>query len=106
MKRDFDLIRTLLLRFDSLRPDAIWIGPMFSDPDSERIWYHVRLMHEAGYLEPDCHVLTDAGLALPMKIYDGRIIIPPGTVISVAMSTAAGQASGLDISARWIEWPF
>ena len=49
--------------------------------------------------------VTDAGLALPMKIYDGRIIIPPGTVISVAMSTAAGQASGLDISARWIEWP-
>ena len=73
MKRDFDLIRTLLLRFDSLRPDAIWIGPMFSDPDSERIWYHVRLMHEAGYLEPDCHVLTDAGLALLDKIRDPKV---------------------------------
>lgn len=48
---------------------------------------------------------TDAGLSLPMKFYDGRIILPPGIAMSVAMSTAAGTASGLDISARWIEWP-
>lgn len=49
--------------------------------------------------------VTDVGMSLPMKLYDGRLIIPPGTVVSIAMSTAAGTASGLDISARWIEWP-
>lgn len=49
--------------------------------------------------------VTDAGFSLPQKLYNGRIIIPPGTVASVAMSTAAGTASGLDVSVRWIEWP-
>ena len=49
---------------------------------------------------------TDIGLTLPTKIYDGRLWVPPGTVISVAMSTTISTAAGLDISARWIEWPF
>lgn len=35
---------------------------------------------------------------------NGKIIIPPGTVVSVAMSTAAGTASGLDIGCTWAEW--
>lgn len=48
--------------------------------------------------------VTDAGLALPHYVFDGSVIIPPGTVVSVAMSTAAGVSSGLDISARWAEW--
>lgn len=49
---------------------------------------------------------TDVSGILPAKVYDGRLWIPPGTVMSVAMTTAAGTASGLDVSARWIEWPF
>lgn len=49
--------------------------------------------------------VTNANAALPSKLYDGRLILPPGVAISVAMSTAAGQATGLDLSARWIEWP-
>lgn len=47
---------------------------------------------------------ADATSQLPVKIYDGRLLIPPGVAMSVAMSTAAGTASGLDISARWAEW--
>jgi len=49
--------------------------------------------------------VTDAVVFGPTKGYDGRRLIPPGCVISVAMSTAAGTTSGLDISADWIEWP-
>lgn len=49
--------------------------------------------------------VTDASMSAPQKFYDGRLLIPPGTVISVAMSTAAGTTSGLDLSARWAEWP-
>lgn len=50
--------------------------------------------------------VTDASMTLTEKFYDGRVLIPPGTVMSVAMSTAAGFTSGLDIGARWIEYPF
>lgn len=50
--------------------------------------------------------VTDASMSAPSKFYDGRVLIPPGTVISVAMSTAAGTTSGLDISCRWAEWLF
>lgn len=49
---------------------------------------------------------TDAGLALPAKVYDGRLWLPPGIAMSVAMTTAAGTSSGLDLSCRWMEWPF
>jgi hypothetical protein len=49
--------------------------------------------------------VTDAVVFGANKLYDGRILIPPGTAISVAMSTAAGTTSGLDISARWVEFP-
>lgn len=50
--------------------------------------------------------VTDASMSAPSKFYDGRVLIPPGTVISIAMTTAAGTTSGLDLSARWAEWPF
>jgi hypothetical protein len=39
------------------------------------------------------------------KFYDGRLILPPGNVMSIAMSTAAGTATGLNVEARWMEWP-
>ena len=50
--------------------------------------------------------VTDASFALPQKFYDGRILIPPGVALSVAMSTAASGAANLDLSCRWTEWPF
>ena len=49
---------------------------------------------------------TDAGLSLPSKQHDGKLLVPPGTVVSVAMSTAAGTSSGLDLQCDWMEWPF
>lgn len=45
---------------------------------------------------------TDSGIHYE---FDGRLIVPPGGLISVAMSTAAGTASGLDVGIRWAEWP-
>lgn len=50
--------------------------------------------------------VSDINFSLPSKVYDGKLWIPPGTVMSVAMTTAAGTASGLDVAASWIEWPF
>ena len=39
------------------------------------------------------------------KFYDGRLIVPPGIAISMAMSTNASTASGMTVSAVWQESP-
>jgi hypothetical protein len=38
---------------------------------------------------------TNAGAAPRRKDYDGTLILPPGYLMSVAASTAAGTTSGL-----------
>lgn len=48
--------------------------------------------------------VTDAGMTLPARSFDGGLLIPEGTAVSVAMSTAAGTATGLDVEAWWHEW--
>lgn len=37
--------------------------------------------------------------------FDGKVILPPGSLISVAMSTAASTASGVDLALTWAEYP-
>jgi hypothetical protein len=37
--------------------------------------------------------------------FDGKVILPPGSVVSVAMSTAASTASGMDLGITWAEYP-
>ncbi len=39
------------------------------------------------------------------KDYDGRVVVPPGTVISLATSTTAWTGSGADLEVVWSEWP-
>jgi hypothetical protein len=39
------------------------------------------------------------------KFYDGRLILPPGMAMSLAMTTGAGTTTGLSLEARWVEWP-
>ena len=39
------------------------------------------------------------------KFYDGRLILPPGIAMSVAMSTTASTGSGITLSAVWQESP-
>lgn len=48
---------------------------------------------------------TDAVSSFPHVDFDGKAIIPEGVIVSVAMSTAAGTASGLDVGMSWIEAP-
>lgn len=79
------------------------------DPVANRIKFYSAYTHSGTPIREDIigsfGATTDAGLALPQKVYDGRLILPEGIAMSVAMSTAAGTATGLDVSARWIEWP-
>jgi hypothetical protein len=37
--------------------------------------------------------------------FDGKVIIPPSTIISIAMSTAASTATAVDVGLSWCEWP-
>lgn len=37
--------------------------------------------------------------------FDGKVLVPPGTIIDVATLTNAGPASGALVSLRWAEWP-
>lgn len=48
---------------------------------------------------------TTTAAAADRKEYDGRKLFPPGHVMSVAMSTAASTATGIDIGIEWQEVP-
>ena len=41
------------------------------------------------------------------KFYDGRLILPPGNVMSIAVSTGAlvAATNAVNVEARWCEWP-
>ena len=39
------------------------------------------------------------------RFYDGRLILPPGIAMSIAMTTTASTGSGLTLSASWQESP-
>lgn len=49
---------------------------------------------------------TDAGMFMQPKQHEGALILPPGILMSLAMSTAAGTGSGLDLGVTWAEWPY
>jgi len=58
-----------------------------------------------------CDVITGWGStagnqSLPtFKTYDGRLILPPGIAMSLAMTTGAGTASAAVVQAEWMEVP-
>ena len=54
----------------------------------------------------NCGAATNTTTSVISKLYDGRILIPPGVAMSIAMSTTVGSTAGMDISSRWLEWPF
>lgn len=49
--------------------------------------------------------VTDGTGAARRKTFNGSLIIPPGILVSVAASTAAGTASGLNVDLEWAEIP-
>jgi hypothetical protein len=51
-----------------------------------------------------CYGATTDQVAIT-KFYDGRLIIPPGVVASIAMSTTVSTGSGVTLSAVWQESP-
>jgi len=39
------------------------------------------------------------------KLHDGKLVLPPGIAMSVAVSTTVGTTTGASIEAVWAEWP-
>lgn len=50
--------------------------------------------------------VTDGGATPIRKAWDGKILLPPGTLASLAMTTAASTSSGITALLRWAETPY
>ena len=50
--------------------------------------------------------VTDGGATPIRKVWDGKIVVPPGTLLALAMTTAAWTGSGFTGLLRWAETPY
>lgn len=50
--------------------------------------------------------VTDGGATPIRRQFNGKLLVPPGAVISLAMTTAASTASGITAEIRWAEVPY
>lgn len=50
--------------------------------------------------------VTDGGATPIRKQIDGKIQVPPGVLITLAMTTAASTASGITMGIKWAETPY
>jgi hypothetical protein len=65
MKRDWDVIREILLQLEQKEAANAYLSPKdFADPREQEVAYHIRLLSEAGAIEATVHE-SSAG--------DGRI---------------------------------
>ena len=51
------------------------------------------------------HATTSTAVGGIHRDWDGAAIVKPGTIISIAASTAAATTSGTDLGVTWAEWP-
>lgn len=49
--------------------------------------------------------VTSTAANINQYLFDGKFVLPPNTIVSVAMTTAASTASGFTGSLDWAEWP-
>ena len=49
--------------------------------------------------------VTTTAAAPIRRSFDGEVILPPNTIVSFAMSTAASTASGIALGLQWMEVP-
>lgn len=50
--------------------------------------------------------VTDGGSTEVGKEWNGRLMVPPNTLLALAMTTAASTASGITAMLRWAEVPY
>lgn len=50
--------------------------------------------------------VTDGGATPVRKEFNGKLLVPPGTLIAVAMTTAAATATSVSGAIRWAEIPY
>jgi hypothetical protein len=65
MKRDLDLVRKLLIHFDDKPGPEVEEKPVIEGYDESTIQYHLRLMHDAGFL--NCE--TQRSSTTPTRIF-------------------------------------
>lgn len=50
--------------------------------------------------------VTDGGSTEISRQFNGKLLVPPGAIISLAMTTAASTASGITAEVKWAEIPY
>lgn len=50
--------------------------------------------------------VTDGGATPVRKMWDGKIQVPPGTLLALAMTTTISTTSGVTLAMRWAEVPY
>ena len=108
MKRDFDLIRMILLDIEALPPGATAGGFFYDDIDKETVAAHVLLLHDAGLIDANVLKLLNG----PPKIkvsgltwagHDFLAAAKNETIWAKAKTTVLAPAAG----ATWgvvLEW--
>ena len=51
MKRDFELIRTLLLKIEEEMRPGDWYEPIIENVDESMINYHIKMLRDKGYID-------------------------------------------------------
>ncbi len=77
MRRDMDLIRTLMLRLEAIEPEPNRLSEI--DPSTfaegytaEQVRYHYRLLHEAGLIDPGSRLLDEDELTFNRLTWPGH----------------------------------
>jgi hypothetical protein len=55
MKRNWDTIRKILIKIESLEPNEYLILSMFDEKEHDEVYYHIKLLLEAGLIEGKIH---------------------------------------------------
>lgn len=50
--------------------------------------------------------VTDGGDNEVFRAFNGKLLLPPGGIVSLAMTTAASTASGITAEVKWAEIPY
>lgn len=75
-------------------------------PGLNQAQYYTALTHVGtpALLHPISNIqATAVGIYAGHYDFDGKLILPPGTVVSIAASTGAQAAGGASL--KWLEWP-
>lgn len=112
MKRDFDLIRTIMMEAQSFEPNQGYIKFIYDDEDIRAVDEHCALLIEAGLLNGVVTINDDSGIIKKVKVrgisWEGHNFIDAAkndNLWDKAKSTILNGATGITFGLlqKWLE---